>query len=72
MMHESIPNQNIEGFATIIYYLTKISKYSNLLGSDKENKALVQQWLEYIVTCINFIDSQSCKTRVLKVKTIII
>lgn len=47
---------SIRGFSTIVQALVKSSKYTNILSDKKETQALIQQWLEYIVICINYAD----------------
>ncbi|KAM4705471.1 eukaryotic translation elongation factor 1 epsilon-1 [Rhinophrynus dorsalis] len=49
---------SLVGLATIATYLVKEAKKEELLGASIEEKAMVQQWLEYRVTNINRI---SCK-----------
>lgn len=44
--------------------LLKRSKYSDLLGNDKEVQALTQQWLEYITVCVNYADLPANAKRV--------
>ncbi|XP_011696597.1 PREDICTED: eukaryotic translation elongation factor 1 epsilon-1 [Wasmannia auropunctata] len=48
---------SIQGFSTIVQALVKSSKCSDILGcNEKEAQALIQQWLEYIVICVNYAD----------------
>ncbi|XP_071567173.1 eukaryotic translation elongation factor 1 epsilon-1 [Temnothorax nylanderi] len=44
------------GFSTIVQALVRSSKCSDILGivdNEKEAQALIHQWLEYIVICVN-------------------
>lgn len=58
---------SIQAFSTIIQALTKNSKYTNILGKEKETKARSQQWLEYITVCANHADFSLNAKRVLNV-----
>lgn len=59
-------NRTIRGFGTIIQALIRNSKYSEILGNDKETQALSRQWLEYAVVCVNYADTGVNEKRVLK------
>ncbi|XP_020295601.1 eukaryotic translation elongation factor 1 epsilon-1 [Pseudomyrmex gracilis] len=61
---ESKDSLPIQGFSTIVQALLRRSKYSDLLGNDKEAQALTQQWLEYITVCINYADLPANAKRV--------
>lgn len=41
------------GLATIATHLVKLANKEHLLGSTPEEKAIVQQWLEYRVTRVD-------------------
>ncbi|XP_011647353.1 eukaryotic translation elongation factor 1 epsilon-1 isoform X2 [Pogonomyrmex barbatus] len=56
---------SIQGFSTIVQALARKSKYSNILGNEKETRALTQQWLEYVITCVNYVDIPANAKRVL-------
>ncbi|XP_017879564.1 eukaryotic translation elongation factor 1 epsilon-1 [Ceratina calcarata] len=59
-------NKKLEGFSTVIQYLTRTSKYPDLLGSDNEIQSLSRQWLEYAVVCVNYADAPANARRVLQ------
>lgn len=63
---------SIRGFSTIVQALVKSSKYTNILSNKKETQALIQQWLEYIVICINYADIPINAKRILNVSIIYI
>ena len=63
-------NQSTEGFSTIVQALVKNSKYPAILGDDAVTQALVRQWLEYAVLCVNYADNSMVEKRVLKVPMI--
>ncbi|KYM81544.1 Eukaryotic translation elongation factor 1 epsilon-1 [Atta colombica] len=63
-------NLSIQGFSTIVQALVRSSKCSDIL--EKETQALVQQWLEYIVICINYADVPINANRILNELNIII
>lgn len=54
-------------FTTFIQTLVKNSRCPDILGNDKETQALVRQWLEYIINCVNYADTSVHAKRVLKV-----
>ncbi|XP_018311869.1 eukaryotic translation elongation factor 1 epsilon-1 [Mycetomoellerius zeteki] len=56
---------SIQGFSTIVQALVRSSKCSDILGNEKETQALIQQWLEYIVICINHADVPVNANRIL-------
>ncbi|XP_018374138.1 PREDICTED: eukaryotic translation elongation factor 1 epsilon-1 [Trachymyrmex cornetzi] len=56
---------SIQGFSTIVQELVRSSKCSDILGNEKETQALIQQWLEYIVICINYADVPVNANRIL-------
>ncbi|XP_018406596.1 PREDICTED: eukaryotic translation elongation factor 1 epsilon-1 [Cyphomyrmex costatus] len=55
----------IQGFSTIVQALVRRSKCSDILSNEKETQALIQQWLEYIVICINYADVPANAKRIL-------
>ncbi|KYN43099.1 hypothetical protein ALC56_02474 [Trachymyrmex septentrionalis] len=59
---------SIQGFSTIVQALVRNSKCSDILGNEKETQALIQQWLEYIVICINYADVPVNANRILNAR----
>ncbi|KYQ49492.1 hypothetical protein ALC60_11421, partial [Trachymyrmex zeteki] len=59
---------SIQGFSTIVQALVRSSKCSDILGNEKETQALIQQWLEYIVICINHADVPVNANRILNAR----
>ncbi|XP_011860625.1 PREDICTED: eukaryotic translation elongation factor 1 epsilon-1 [Vollenhovia emeryi] len=56
---------SIQGFGTIVQELVRRSKCSDIPDSEKQVQALTQQWLEYIVICINYGDVSANAKRIL-------
>ncbi|KAM9576181.1 eukaryotic translation elongation factor 1 epsilon-1 [Guaruba guarouba] len=56
----------LTGIMTIAAYLVKQAKKEQLLGSTAEEKAVVQQWLEYRVTQVDVSSSKEDTTIILK------
>ncbi|KAL0116709.1 hypothetical protein PUN28_009962 [Cardiocondyla obscurior] len=56
---------SIQGFSTIVQTLVKNSKCTDILGNEKESRALTQQWLEYVVVCINYANVPANAKRIL-------
>lgn len=54
---------------TIAAHLVKQAKKDQLLGSTAEEKAVVQQWLEYRVTQVDGGSSKEDTTTILKVRS---
>ncbi|NP_001088441.1 eukaryotic translation elongation factor 1 epsilon 1 L homeolog [Xenopus laevis] len=57
---------SLVGISTIASHLVKEAKKEELLGSSAEEKAVVQQWLEYRITCIDRVSSKEDIRNVLK------
>ncbi|XP_039305884.1 eukaryotic translation elongation factor 1 epsilon-1 isoform X2 [Solenopsis invicta] len=58
--------QNVSSFSTTVQTLVRSSNYSSaLLDNKKEIRALIQQWLEYIVICMNHADVPANAKKVL-------
>ncbi|XP_053322262.1 eukaryotic translation elongation factor 1 epsilon-1 [Spea bombifrons] len=57
---------SLAGLATIASYLVKEAKKEELLGASVEDKAIVQQWLEYRITRIDRIASKEDVRNILK------
>lgn len=54
-----------QGFSTIVQELTRASQRPDILGSEKEARALTRQWLEYATVCANHADSPQNTKRIL-------
>uniref|UniRef100_A0A8C5LRN8 Eukaryotic translation elongation factor 1 epsilon-1 n=1 Tax=Leptobrachium leishanense TaxID=445787 RepID=A0A8C5LRN8_9ANUR len=57
---------SLAGLATIVSYLAKEAKREELLGASIEEKAIVQQWLEYRITRIDRLSSKEDIRRILE------
>lgn len=59
----------LTGLITIAAHLVKQAKKDQLLGSTAEEKAVVQQWLEYRVTQVDGCSSKEDTRIILKVRS---
>ena len=59
----------LTGLITIAAHLVKQAKKEQLLGSTAEEKAVVQQWLEYRVTQVDRCSSKEDTRTILKVSS---
>ncbi|KAM4689569.1 eukaryotic translation elongation factor 1 epsilon-1 [Discoglossus pictus] len=57
---------SLVGLTTIASHLVKEAKKEELLGASIEEKAIVQQWLEYRITRINILSSKEDVRSILK------
>jgi len=63
---------SLQGFSTIVQTLVRNSKCSDIFGNEKEVQASIQQWLEYIVICIDYANVPANVKRILNVSVIYI